>query len=64
MDSYEQLMADAYGQGCELVVAFDHMDFDTVRDALKFKESPKVMKYFLFNYNMQFGKSDLGFTWI
>lgn len=64
LDSYEQLMADAYGQGCELVVAFDHMDFDTVRDALKFKESPKVMKYFLFNYNMQLGKSDLGFTWI
>jgi len=65
LEAWRQLLADAHAQGCDLVVATDHMRFAEVREALAFKESPAVRKYFLFNHPpLSLQRSDVAFTWI
>ena len=63
-EAYNQTFALAHSQGCDFVTAFDHMNFDSVRDELKFKESDTIMKCYLFNDWIPMERSQLGFTWI
>jgi hypothetical protein len=63
LEAYNQTFAFAHTQGCDFVTAFDHMNFDSVRNELKFKESITVMKCYLFNEWFPMDRSQLGFTW-
>jgi len=62
IESYEQLMADALKEGCDMLVAFNHMDFEQVIQKLKF-EQINAVNYFVFNDTLTLHPSEVGFTW-
>lgn len=62
IEAYEQLMADAFKEECDMVVAFNCMEFEQVIQKLKF-EQINAVNYFIFNDALTLRPSEVGFIW-